>query len=125
MKPKLYRAIGLMSGTSIDGIDAALVETDGHGFVRPIAYMPNPYEQPFRTRLRGLFGNKDGTRDPKVAEMEVELTQLHGQAVHQLLQQLEGQAGPVDLIGFHGQTIWHQPKKQTTIQIGDGALLAR
>jgi anhydro-N-acetylmuramic acid kinase len=124
MKPKLFKAIGLMSGTSIDGIDAALVETDGRDYVRPIAFMPDPYDQPFRVRLRGFFGKKEGTQNPEVAAMEKELTQLHGAAVHKFLQQVNGLASDIDLIGFHGQTIWHQPKKQTTIQIGDGALLA-
>src|ERR1700726_4304243 len=101
MKPKLFKAIGLISGTSIDGIEAALVETDGRDYVWPIAFMPDPYDQPFRVRLGGCFGKKEGTQNPEVAAMEKELTQLHGAAVHKFLQQVNGLASDIDLIGFH------------------------
>ena len=114
-----------MSGTSIDGIDAALVETDGINFVRPLGFMPNPYEMSFRKRLRSLLGNKAGTQDPDVAAFERELTELHAGIVQKFREQVNGAAADIDLIGFHGQTIWHQPKKRATIQIGDGALLAK
>jgi anhydro-N-acetylmuramic acid kinase len=125
MKPKLFRAIGLMSGTSIDGIDAALVETDGLNYVRSLAFIPAPYDRSFRTRLRSHLGNQAGVADPEVAAFERELTELHAEIVHKLLKQANGNAGNVDLIGFHGQTILHQPQKRSTIQIGDGALLAQ
>jgi anhydro-N-acetylmuramic acid kinase len=114
-----------MSGTSIDGIDAALIETDGASHVRPLGFMPNPYEPAFRARLRSHLGNKAGTSDPAIASFEHELTVLHADVVQKFLQQMNGNAGPIDLIGFHGQTIWHQPREHATIQIGDGALLAR
>ncbi|MFY9288766.1 MAG: anhydro-N-acetylmuramic acid kinase [Alphaproteobacteria bacterium] len=125
MKPKLFRAIGLMSGTSIDGIDAALVETDGIHYVRALAFLPNPYEMSFRTRLRSHLGNQKGCSDPSVAAFERELTEMHAAIVHRLIKQANGEGANIDLIGFHGQTIWHQPQKRSTIQIGDGALLAR
>ncbi len=125
MKSKLYRVMGLMSGTSIDGIDAALVETDGLNYVRPLAFMPNPYELSFRMKLRSFLGNKEGIRDPGVASFEKELTELHAGIVKKFHEQFNGLADHIDLIGFHGQTIWHQPKKRATIQIGDGALLAK
>ncbi|MDX2028325.1 MAG: anhydro-N-acetylmuramic acid kinase [Alphaproteobacteria bacterium] len=125
MKAKLFRVIGLMSGTSIDGIDAALVETDGLNHVRPLAFLPNPYESSFRKKLRSHLGNIAGVRDPKVASFERELTELHGEIVRKLQSQVNGKAADIDLIGFHGQTIWHQPKKRATIQLGDGALLAK
>jgi len=124
MKSNLYRVIGLMSGTSIDGIDAALVETDGLNHVKPLAFMPNPYERSFRTKLRGLLGNKAGRKDPEVVSFERELTELHAGIVEKFREQFNGLAEHIDLIGFHGQTIWHQPSKRATIQIGDGALLA-
>lgn len=125
MKPKIYKAIGLMSGTSVDGIDAALVETDGKNFVRSLAFMPNSYDHEFRNRLRGLFGNEKGTEDPDVIAVERELTELHGLVVQKFIQEVNGLAEGIDVIGFHGQTIWHQPNKKVTIQIGDGALLAK
>jgi anhydro-N-acetylmuramic acid kinase len=125
MTSKLYRAIGLMTGTSIDGIDAAVLETDGHNYVRPLCFMPNPYDRDFRTRLRGVLGKSSGTKDSTVAAFERELTELHAAIVGRLQQQFNGHAANIDLIGFHGQTIWHQPAKRMTIQIGDGALLAK
>jgi anhydro-N-acetylmuramic acid kinase len=125
MKPKIYRVIGLMSGTAIDGIDAALVETDGINHVRPLAFMPNPYERDFRIRLRSYLGNQLGRQDPEILVFERELTQMHADIVHKFKEQFKDSIGDIDLIGFHGQTIWHQPKKRATIQIGDGALLAK
>lgn len=114
-----------MSGTSIDGIDAALVETDGVGHVRSLAFVPYSYDQPFRTKLRQLFGTKENAKNREISEVERELTELHAEIVRKLLGQLNGNAGVIDLIGFHGQTILHRPKEGVTYQIGDGALLAK
>jgi anhydro-N-acetylmuramic acid kinase len=124
MKPKLYKAIGLMSGTSIDGIDIALLETDGLSVVRPLAFMPDPYELTFRNRLRQFFSCTN-RNDIEVLAVERELTELHAKAVQKFLGQINGMASGVDLIGFHGQTLFHDPAKHMTIQIGDGALLAK
>ena len=121
MKSKLFRAIGLMSGTSIDGIDAALVETDGVGHVRPIAFVPYSYDQNFRSKLRQLFGKRESTQDPQINVIEQELTQLHAEIV----KLADISRKDVHVIGFHGQTLWHQPKEGVTYQIGDGARLAK
>ena len=125
MKPKLFKVIGLMSGTSMDGVDAALVETDGGAHVRALSTLITPYEAPFRARLRKHLGNKAGAQDPDVAAFERELTELHAEIVNKFVKQVNGLAPDIDLIGFHGQTIWHQPKARATVQIGDGALLAK
>ncbi len=125
MKSKLFRAIGLMSGTSIDGIDAALVETDGVGHVRPLAFIPYSYDRSFREKLRQIFGKKDMAKNPDINAIERELTELHAEIVHRLLQKLSDDIGQIDVIGFHGQTIFHQPQEGKTYQIGDGALLAK
>jgi len=125
MKSKLFRAIGLMSGTSIDGIDAALVETDGLGHVRPLAFMPYSYDHAFRVKLRQLFGRKETANNSEATAIERELTELHVEIVRKFMEQINGKVGPIDVIGFHGQTIWHQPKDGVTIQIGDGAMLAK
>ena len=125
MKKKLFRAIGLMSGTSIDGIDAALVETDGYDYVRPIAFLPNPYSSDFRARLRETFGNRAGSDDIHVAAVEKELTERHAEIVQNLRRKVSGEDENIDFVGFHGQTILHKPEDRLTIQIGDGALLAK
>jgi anhydro-N-acetylmuramic acid kinase len=121
MKPKLYRALGLMSGTSIDGIDAALIETDGHDHIKPLGFLSDPYSADFREKLRRHLGNAQGAADPAVAEFERELTERHAEIALRLLSKLGEKA---DLIGFHGQTLYHHPEMRMTIQIGDGALLA-
>lgn len=122
-------AIGLMSGTSMDGIDVALVETDGEHHVRRGPFMFVPYEAAFRKRLdqaltsaRGIGRREERPGD--LAELEREITERHGEAVARFL------AGPAkgygaELIGFHGQTVLHRPEKSLTVQLGDGALLAR
>ncbi|MFA6279689.1 MAG: anhydro-N-acetylmuramic acid kinase [Bdellovibrionales bacterium] len=122
---EIYRAIGLMSGTSLDGIDVALIETDGRSHVRPLGFLFYPYEAAFREWLRACFGKRQGTADPMVREVEGELTTLHAKAVAAFLAQEGLKPADVNLIGFHGQTIWHNPAARETIQIGDGALLAK
>lgn len=114
-------AIGLMSGTSMDGIDAALIETDGE---RVSAFGPRltrPYDAAFRQALRGVLGEEaDPTR---VSLVEAALTSAHVEAVEALLQA----AGRprVDVVGFHGHTVYHAPERRLTRQIGDGGALAR
>ena len=122
MKPKLNRALGLMSGTSIDGIDAALIETDGHTHVRPLGFLGESYSAGFREKLRKHLGNAQGEADPEIAVFARELTELHADITLRLLRETGEKA---DLIGFHGQTLYHRPEQRLTIQIGDGALLAK
>ncbi len=114
---RVYRAIGLMSGTSLDGIDAACVVTDGREHVETGPSLTIPYESGLRERLRAVLGGAG-----PVAEVERALTEAHAEAVRALL----GHAGvgEVDLVGLHGHTILHRPREGRTWQIGDGALLA-
>src|SRR5579863_1627204 len=95
------RALGLMSGTSLDGIDVAFVETDGEIAVAAGPAMTLPYPSAFRERLRGVLG---GTGP--VAAVEAELTRLHAEAVARFLDRNPGLT--VDLVGFHGHTILHR-----------------
>ena len=113
-----YKAIGLMSGTSLDGIDAALVSTDGENFIRREGFVTIPYAPDFRQRLKSCFQLKPAGRQ-KAAAVERELTELHAAAVRQLMG-----SEKADLIGFHGQTVSHAPEEGYTLQLGDGALLA-
>ncbi|HYE51624.1 MAG TPA: anhydro-N-acetylmuramic acid kinase [Azospirillaceae bacterium] len=119
MADRTYTALGLMSGTSLDGIDAALLETDGHGRAEAGAHLTVPYPGEFRARLRGVLGGRG-----EVAAVERELTERHADAVRLLLERAGTPAAAVDLIGFHGHTILHAPERRHTWQIGDGALLA-
>lgn len=119
MAGQVFTALGLMSGTSMDGIDAALIRTDGQGWVEPVGFIFTPYRQAFRDRLRASLGGRGD-----VASVEQELTDLHAEAVSLLLRDQGMVAGEVDLIGFHGHTILHAPDRRHTWQIGDGARLA-
>ncbi len=121
-------AIGLMSGTSRDGIDAALIETDGEGAVRPIAFHAQPYHDGFRLRLaescaRAMAMETPG-QEPLIASVEAELTELHVEAVADLLGRGGYLAEDVGVIGFHGHTVAHRPDRGWTRQIGDGLALA-
>jgi len=122
---KPLRVIGLMSGTSMDGIDAAYLETDGEGVVHPGPAMTLPYAPDFRARL-GAFVEEAPERGISAAEpeLEAELTDLHAIAVTQLLRSMNMSAASLDLVGFHGQTIWHRPQQRQTWQMGEGERLA-
>lgn len=114
---KVYRAIGLMSGTSLDGvIDVALIETDGQDYVRPLRYFAYPYDISVRDKVRACFGKVE--RDAQVDDVERLVTDLHVEAVKAF-----GESA--DIIGFHGQTLTHDPDSGFTWQIGDGERLAR
>ena len=120
MQSKLMKAIGLMSGTSMDGIDVALIETDGCSIFKSGPYLTIPYTAEFRNGLQGLI-NGDHSRS---ALIEKQLTLMHADAVVKLLNRASITNTQVDLIGFHGHTISHKPETGFTWQIGDGKLLA-
>jgi anhydro-N-acetylmuramic acid kinase len=113
-------ALGLMSGTSCDGIDAALLTTDGRSKVAFGPVLTDPYPDDFRRRLRGVLGG----RGP-VDDVGAELTRRHAEGVARLLRSAGIDPSAVSVLGFHGQTILHEPENRRTWQIGDGALLAR
>ncbi len=115
----MLRTIGLMSGTSLDGVDAAYLETDGE---RIGAFGPTltlPYDDTLRTDLRRLLTRAPGldADDPDLASAVTRLTEAHVAAVRALGRE-------ADVIGFHGQTILHQPQHRRTWQIGDAEMLA-
>jgi anhydro-N-acetylmuramic acid kinase len=116
----MLRTIGLMSGTSLDGVDAAWLETDGERIGRFGPRLTLPYDDPFRRALRRVLDLAPtlAEDDPELAEVVFRLTEYHARAVESLGEM-------ADLIGFHGQTILHQPALRRTWQIGDAELLAR
>ena len=123
-------AIGLMSGTSMDGIDAALIESDGEKIVNIIGHLSCEYDAAFRKKLKSTLDEvtnvvKACELPKSVLNVANELTAKHVFAVNQLLKKYSISPNKVDLIGFHGQTILHKPEIGLTIQIGDGAMLAQ
>ena len=128
--PGVRTAIGLMSGTSMDGIDVALLRTDGDGFVERGPFLGVSYDPAFRERLKTALEQAKAIKNRQerpgdLAAIERELTQRHAAAVREFLQQNAMEAGAIDVLGFHGQTVLHRPDEALTVQIGDGALLAR
>src|SRR5690348_15207800 len=117
----LRHALGLMSGTSLDGVDVASLATDGERNIDAGPAETFPYPSGFRDRLRGALGGA-GPR-AEISAIEAELTRLHADAVARFREHFP-QVG-IELIGFHGHTILHRPEERRTWQIGDGALLAR
>lgn len=115
----MLRTIGLMSGTSLDGVDAAWLETDGERIGEFGPTLTLPYDERLRADLRRLL-DLAPTLDPndrRLKSAEARLTEYHVRAVAAL-------GRSADCIGFHGQTILHQPQKRRTWQIGDAAELA-
>jgi anhydro-N-acetylmuramic acid kinase len=121
-------AIGLMSGTSLDGIDAALIETDGEGIVHPIAFRSEPYSEAARKQLQEVtalaLGYEKPRLSPEIGAATEMLTRRHLMVVHQLMVSAGRELAEVDVIGFHGQTVAHRPDRGWTWQIGDGAMMA-
>jgi anhydro-N-acetylmuramic acid kinase len=125
----VVRAIGLMSGTSLDGVDVALLETDGE---RIAAFGPTGYraytedEQALlRQALAQGAGLSDRTARPGVlAEAEAFVTRVHAEAVEKFLADERIDRAGIAIVGFHGQTVLHKPATRLTVQIGDGGLLA-
>jgi anhydro-N-acetylmuramic acid kinase len=122
------RVLGLMSGTSLDGIDVALVEIEGWSAdtrANLVAFDTLPYAPDERTRIHQLF--EADTR--AVCEGNFWLGERFAQAALTLLSMTRSEA---DLVGSHGQTIWHQPPSSlaaggvaSTLQIGEPAVIAR
>jgi len=127
---EILKVIGLMSGTSLDGIDAVLVETDGEGIVVPGPALTLPYDAATRVMLRAALGDAKEVAEGEpvpyaIRFVERRVTEIHANAVAELLRKAGLTAADVSLIGFHGQTILHRPEQRWTWQIGDGALLSR
>jgi anhydro-N-acetylmuramic acid kinase len=112
-------ALGLMSGTSMDGIDAAIIETDGE---RVTAFGPattTPYDEALRDRIRAALG--EAAPDPAIARG---LTDAHAACIEDLLSQHPEYKDKIQIVGLHGHTVLHAPADGVTVQIGDGPRLA-
>jgi anhydro-N-acetylmuramic acid kinase len=112
--------VGLMSGTSADGVDAAILYTDGEQVVQAHESLFMPYTGSLRRSILGLMHGEGSA-----ASIALALTRIHIEAVQALLLKTRVPTDAIHLIGFHGQTIRHAPAKGVTEQIGDAALMAR
>ena len=117
------RVLGMMSGTSLDGVDAALIETDGVTVAATGPWRSAPYPAALGERLRAVIGARGRHGDRAAAERD--LTAFHADLAETLLGTAGGQGHEVALVGFPGHTVHHDPAAGFTDQIGDGAALAR
>ncbi|HLI10622.1 MAG TPA: anhydro-N-acetylmuramic acid kinase [Alphaproteobacteria bacterium] len=113
-------ALGLMSGTSLDGIDVAYLRTDGVTVIETGPWATFPYEATMREAIRSVLGGVG-----PVSSVEELLTRAHAEAVDKFLAESDLSRADIDLVGFHGHTILHRPEEGRTWQIGDGGLLGR
>jgi anhydro-N-acetylmuramic acid kinase len=122
-------AIGLMSGTSMDGVDVALIETDGEQAISFRGAGFFPYGDEDRALLRAAITaaiplDDRRARPGALAQAEAMVTNRHFEAIRQFLKERDVDRATIDVVGFHGQTVLHRPDRRLTIQIGDGAALA-
>jgi anhydro-N-acetylmuramic acid kinase len=126
----MLTTLGLMSGTSLDGVDVALIETDGKHVK---AFGPSGY-RPYTSRERGLLQQalteavhlpQRDARPGILREAEGVVTMAHAEAVAAFVAQHRMRPEDIDIVGFHGQTVLHRPEKRLTVQIGDAAALAK
>jgi anhydro-N-acetylmuramic acid kinase len=117
------RAIGAISGTSMDGIDVALIDTDGENSVRAGPGATYPYPAKLRDSLLQLAAEADRLPPERLAAFEAPVTDAHVDAIGRFM--ADHAIASVELIGLHGQTVLHQPAARRTVQLGDGAAAAR
>ena len=124
---KIYTAMGLMSGTSSDGVDVSIIRSDGN---KEFSILIDKYFQYDEELTQKILKIRDKILSPddltkyqfEIKDLEREITLFHFKAVNKCL---ELSKSDVDLIGFHGQTIFHAPEKKITKQLGDGLLLSQ
>lgn len=123
-------AIGLMSGTSLDGIDVALIETDGEVIQQLGATGYRPYTDEERDILREALQDamaivERDERPGSLMRADDLVTRTHAQAVESFLAEQGLNRDEIGVIGFHGQTVLHRPSERLTVQIGDGLALSQ
>ena len=115
-----------MSGTSMDGVDSSIVETDGQTITKLGENHFKEYPGWLKLKMRQLIANVQEQKIDEfyLKEVERDITKIHAEVVEELLINANLRAGEVDIIGFHGHTIDHRPQDKFTWQIGDGKFLA-
>ena len=124
---KLYTVLGLMSGTSMDGVDASIIKSDGERvysalFDRYFEYGDKIRQKILDIRAKILVPDHLIKHESEIKNIEREITLFHSNVVKEIL---NNNKIDVDLLGFHGQTIFHDSKKKITKQLGDGKLLSQ
>ena len=129
---EVKKVIGLMSGTSVDGVDAALVEIRGHGLetqAELLAFHSHPFEEAVRDRIFNLF-QPETSRVDELCQMNFLIGTIFADAALSVIHDAQLERGEIDLIGSHGQTVYHLPPQievhyiPSTLQIGEAAVIA-
>jgi anhydro-N-acetylmuramic acid kinase len=115
----LATAIGVISGTSMDGIDVALIRSDGEAQVEPGPGATYPYPDEVKRALREIIAHPERAREP-LTDLERAVTDAHVDAVQAFLAEYSIDPASVALVGLHGQTILHRPRERFTRQLCDG-----
>ena len=124
---KEYTALGLMSGTSMDGVDASIIQSDGETKYKEIMDKYFEYPEGIYKDLIKLRDKIESFKDLKkfskeIRETEKKITLFHGKVTNEIIKESKSN---INFIGFHGQTIYHNAKEKISIQLGDGKLLSK
>ena len=125
MSGRIWRVIGVISGTSMDAIDVALIQTDGEAHVVTHGGRGYAYPADLRAELGAIVADRTRAAEDPLGEIEARVTRAHIDAIRRFMADEGLTQGDVDLIGLHGQTVFHDPARLLTRQLGDGAMVAK
>ena len=124
---KSYCSLGLMSGTSADGVDASIIQSNGDTEYKVTLEKYFQYDQNIYENIHKLKEKINNSKDlkslsKKILSLEKEITLFHANVINEIAKESKSN---IDFVGFHGQTIFHNAKEKISKQLGDGKLLSK